>query len=317
MNGMSGSVTPAFRNGRQSDPQPRPYQVFVTYTFVVLALLSSTLVAFAIGRTARVVFLDRSHLALLEQQHAMLVASLTRAESNIDHKKRNKSLPTPVLTGGKSVPNTLYTSKHFDTSRTSSSDSRWVLAESSASVSGHASSAANDKVVLTPADDDEEEEHLPAGQHLLIDIENVDGQFLNSEERLAEAMITLVNECGLTLLSYHCHELIPTGVSCVGVLLESHVSFHTWPLEGVITLDLFTCGPNSLLPVVPQAERLFAVPSSTPSLDGKPVKAPKMLWAHKLRGFRDEEGARDDLDLYYDGTIGDMTDYKKEVSLDF
>ena len=101
------------------------------------------------------------------------------------------------------------------------------------------------------------------------------------------------------------------------MLLESHVSFHTWPLEGVITLDLFTCGPNSLLPVVPEAERLFGVPISTPSLDGKPVKAPRMLWAHKLRGFRDEEGARDDLDLFYDGKIGDMTDYKKEVSIDF
>ena len=32
---------------------------------------------------------------------------------------------------------------------------------------------------------------------------------------------------GLTLLSYHCHSLLPAGVSCVGVLLESHISFHT------------------------------------------------------------------------------------------
>ena len=46
--------------------------------------------------------------------------------------------------------------------------------------------------------------HLPAGQHLLIDIKNVDPIFLNSEERLAEAMIELVDESKLTLLSYHC-----------------------------------------------------------------------------------------------------------------
>ncbi|EED87997.1 predicted protein, partial [Thalassiosira pseudonana CCMP1335] len=80
------------------------------------------------------------------------------------------------------------------------------------------------------------------GQHLLIDIKGVDYHFLNSEKRLAQAMIDLINESKLTLLSYHCHSLIPVGVSCAGVLLESHIAFHTWPLEGVISLDLFTCG---------------------------------------------------------------------------
>ncbi|EED96723.1 predicted protein, partial [Thalassiosira pseudonana CCMP1335] len=66
------------------------------------------------------------------------------------------------------------------------------------------------------------------GQHLLIDIKDVDSSFLNSEERVATAMIELINESKLTLLSYHCHSLVPIGVSCAGVLLESHVAFHTW-----------------------------------------------------------------------------------------
>ena len=108
--------------------------------------------------------------------------------------------------------------------------------------------------------DNEEEEHLPAGQHLLVDIKNVDGTFLDSEERLDSAMLHLVDASRLTLLSYHCHGMSPAGVSCVGVLLESHISFHTWPEEGVITLDLFTCGPNPLLPSLGDIERLFAVP---------------------------------------------------------
>ncbi|EEC45063.1 predicted protein, partial [Phaeodactylum tricornutum CCAP 1055/1] len=80
------------------------------------------------------------------------------------------------------------------------------------------------------------------GQHLLIDIEDVDTEFLDSEQHLAQAMVDLITLSGLTLLSYHCHALLPTGVSCVGVLLESHISFHTWPKSGVIALDLFTCG---------------------------------------------------------------------------
>lgn len=129
----------------------------------------------------------------------------------------------------------------------------------------------------------DEEEHLPAGQHLLVDIKNVEADFLNSEERLADAMVETVNSAGLTMLSYHCHSLLPAGVSCVGVLLESHISFHTWPEEGVITLDLFTCGPSPLLPVVPVLEKLFGVPRSE-------EEEVITRWSHELRGFRGPNG---------------------------
>jgi len=122
---------------------------------------------------------------------------------------------------------------------------------------------------------DAESPHEPAGQHLLVDIKGIEAAFLDSEERLSQAMVDAVKAGGLSMLSYHCHKLIPAGVSCVGVLLESHISFHTWPDEGVITLDLFTCGPKSLLPVVKDVERLFAIGENT-----------KTYWSHELRGFR-------------------------------
>jgi S-adenosylmethionine decarboxylase proenzyme len=130
------------------------------------------------------------------------------------------------------------------------------------------------------------EQHEPAGQHLLVDIKNVNAEFLNSEERLAKAMVEVVTEAKLTLLSYHCHSLEPAGVSCVGVLLESHISFHTWPEEGVITLDLFTCGPNNLMPVVPKIEKLFGVPRENST---EPVGT---MWSHELRGFRSHEARK-------------------------
>lgn len=38
--------------------------------------------------------------------------------------------------------------------------------------------------------------HRPSGQHLLVDIRNVDGDFLNSEKRLSEAMVETVLEAG-------------------------------------------------------------------------------------------------------------------------
>jgi len=132
---------------------------------------------------------------------------------------------------------------------------------------------------------DNGELHEPAGQHLLVDIKGIEADFLDSEERLAKAMVDTVNHAGLTMLSYHCHKLIPKGVSCVGVLLESHISFHTWPDEGVITLDLFTCGNNPLVPVVKTIKELFGIPRANDQIE--------MQWSHELRGFRNKDKIAD------------------------
>mmetsp|Transcript_26683 Transcript_26683/g.61289 ORF Transcript_26683/g.61289 Transcript_26683/m.61289 type:complete len:982 (+) Transcript_26683:282-3227(+) len=133
--------------------------------------------------------------------------------------------------------------------------------------------------------------YQPAGQHLLIDIRHVDSSFLWDISRLAHAMVRVTELSKLTLLSYHCHELQPPmGVSCMGVLLESHISLHTWPEAGVMVLDLFTCGSSSLLPLLPTIEQLFAVPSNRsedqPYSSSVPPKKPVMRWLHKKRGFR-------------------------------
>lgn len=123
-------------------------------------------------------------------------------------------------------------------------------------------------------------------QHLLVDIKGIEADFLDSESRLAHAMVETVKQSGLTMLSYHCHKLIPKGVSCVGVLLESHISFHTWPDEGVITLDLFTCGNNPLIPAVATIKDLFGIPRENDEI--------KMQWSHELRGFRNKDTFKDE-----------------------
>mmetsp|Transcript_13597 Transcript_13597/g.29438 ORF Transcript_13597/g.29438 Transcript_13597/m.29438 type:complete len:882 (+) Transcript_13597:168-2813(+) len=130
----------------------------------------------------------------------------------------------------------------------------------------------------------------PSGQHLLVDIKNLEAAFLNSESRLADAMQASVKAGGLTMLSYHCHSLHPAGVSCVGVLLESHISFHTWPDEGVITLDLFTTSEKPLLPVLPKIEELFGVPRINEETGEKEKIV--TLWSHELRGFRTEDARK-------------------------
>ncbi|KAL3801789.1 hypothetical protein HJC23_001185 [Cyclotella cryptica] len=167
-------------------------------------------------------------------------------------------------------------------------EGEWIPCHESPNPQCSRGKAAIDHVNTAGHNSDANEEHLPAGQHLLIDLKDVSSSFLNSESRLAEAMISLINESRLTLLSYHCHSLVPIGVSCAGVLLESHVAFHTWPAEGVITLDLFTCGGMPLIPVLPLVERLFGVEREEDEVEeGEVGVKPSMLWAHKLRGFRE------------------------------
>ena len=135
-------------------------------------------------------------------------------------------------------------------------------------------------------------EHSPFGHHVLVDINGIDREFLDSETRLIAAMTQTVEEAGLTMLSYHCHKLIPEGISCFGVLLESHVSFHTWPDEGVICLDLLISRrPNPLIPVVPLIERYFGV--------GEYIET---KWAHELRGFR----STNEKENYHD-KVGDLS----------
>jgi S-adenosylmethionine decarboxylase proenzyme len=267
--------------------------------------------------------LVRPGLAFLQEQYA---TSLTAADQQGQQRSDVMKLPNPSLKNGKLPPSTLYTSKNFDTALSATIHSRWVVSEggvppslpseacSTNDNSGDCATCSRGAAVPVVTDvshNTEGEIHLPAGQHLLVDIQKVDYDFLASEERLATAMLDVVGECGLTLLSYHCHGLYPAGVSCVGVLLESHVSFHTWPAEGVITLDLFTCGANSLLPIVPTVERLFSVPRAgvTDLMD-----MPETIWAYKLRGFgEDTEESKAALTDLFTFPIGAMTEYKKEV----
>jgi len=131
-----------------------------------------------------------------------------------------------------------------------------------------------------------------AGEHLLVDIEGIEADFLDSESRLAQAMITTAKEAGLEMLSYHCHSLEPKGVSCVGVLLESHISFHTWPDEGVITLDLYvtTVSTNTeqqakQKPLVPEVLEIIKQQFGVKNDDAPAPRPLNARWSHEFRGF--------------------------------
>lgn len=243
----------------------------------------------------------------------------------------SSSLPDLIMIDGKQIPSTKYTEVSLDsklhpkhlrtkldqtdhtaflendrippmTGQNESNEISLGTARSDESKSGK-----NDDVKSIPGGkiltktDSIAAEYLPSGQHLLVDIKNVDGTFLNSEKRLARAMVdVVVKEAKLTLLSCHCYKLKQMGVSCVGILLQSHIALHTWPELGVITLDLYTCGPGDLVPLMPTIEKLFAIPQEK-QYEGDIVDEPQMVWTHKLRGFR---STNDDEPYYLNNDIG-------------
>ncbi|KAG7350362.1 spermine/spermidine synthase domain containing protein [Nitzschia inconspicua] len=296
--------------------------LYIKKEFFWATLLTSCIVAFVIGQIARISILDVTHRDPLttydESSNEMHRMNSEIGLLNDLSAEKTMNLPDPVIKQGKTIPQTTYTSKHFNTA-SATTYSRWIVSDTdgqqeclnSAGVLECTSNPATDLVneTILVGQEIESEEHLPSGQHLLLDLENIDADFLNSEERLATAMLALVGQCGLTLMSYHCHKLKPNGVSCAGVLLESHVSFHTWPSRGVISIDLFTCGPSSLLHAVPVVEQLFAVASSKAT---KKEQQPKMVWAHKYRGFSDHDDSFEMTDMFQ-FPVGQMSDYKKEV----
>jgi S-adenosylmethionine/arginine decarboxylase-like enzyme len=163
---------------------------------------------------------------------------------------------------------------------------------------------------------DQVESSEPAAEHLMVDLKNVDGSFLNSEPRLAQAIVALVTEAGLPLLSYHCHGFHPIGCSCVGVMMRNYLAFHTWPEEGVITFDLVASDSKTILPLLSLVKRLFGV-ARPPAFPGQVVASPEIRYAYKLRGFRHDPSEIENLFQVTD--LGDVltilgTDLKEEVS---
>eukprot|EP00531_Pseudo-nitzschia_arenysensis_P015021 CAMPEP_0116124860 /NCGR_PEP_ID=MMETSP0329-20121206/5507_1 /TAXON_ID=697910 /ORGANISM="Pseudo-nitzschia arenysensis, Strain B593" /LENGTH=676 /DNA_ID=CAMNT_0003618871 /DNA_START=111 /DNA_END=2142 /DNA_ORIENTATION=+ len=310
-NGKSNGVSNGKTNGASNDDGPKidPYKVKVSLRFIVLSIISCWLSSFAVGRIARQMLIIGPQERLLELQ-AKLELKEQSLQLKIEKEQKDvMQLPNPTLKN-KPIPNTVYTAKNLDTARSATYFPFVVMEEVEEeeeeegvcrlNMSGK-KECSSKKAPVEPIID--EGPHYPAGQHLLMDIRNVEEAFLASEERLAKAMLKVVGNCGLTLLSYHCHGLVPAGVSCVGVLLESHVSFHTWPAEGVVTLDLFTCGAQSLLPIVETVESLFGVPRN-----GEDIES---VWAYKVRGYGEESDA--ELADLFTFPIGTMTEYKKEL----
>jgi S-adenosylmethionine decarboxylase len=79
------------------------------------------------------------------------------------------------------------------------------------------------------------------GKHVYGELYGCDANLLMNEEYLANVVREAVNIGGFTLLDVKTWKIHP-GVTVIAVILESHISIHTWPEYRFATVDVYTCG---------------------------------------------------------------------------
>lgn len=83
------------------------------------------------------------------------------------------------------------------------------------------------------------------GKHLLLEVYNVNFSLLNDAASLQKVMERGIKRAKMTILNIFSHCFNPQGCTIVIALEESHVSCHTWPEEGCIAIDVYTCGEGN------------------------------------------------------------------------
>lgn len=83
------------------------------------------------------------------------------------------------------------------------------------------------------------------GNHLLLEVYDVKYDLLNDGILLQEVMKRGIQRAGMTILNVFQHCFYPQGCTIVFALSESHVSCHTWPENGCVAIDVYTCGDGN------------------------------------------------------------------------
>ncbi|MEM0139283.1 MAG: adenosylmethionine decarboxylase [Ferroplasma sp.] len=86
---------------------------------------------------------------------------------------------------------------------------------------------------------------VAVGVHIIADLYGIDGDLISSADSIAPIIENAIKAGNLTEISSQYYQFRPMGASGIALLAESHLSFHTWPEHGLVTLDIYTCGDHS------------------------------------------------------------------------
>lgn len=80
------------------------------------------------------------------------------------------------------------------------------------------------------------------GHHFILNIYDSSFNFLENKNILDRIFKESIDIGKMTLIDSKFHKFKPYGLTGFYLLAESHISFHTWPEKGIITIDLYSCG---------------------------------------------------------------------------
>src|SRR5688572_32911367 len=85
-----------------------------------------------------------------------------------------------------------------------------------------------------------------AGLEYLVDAYRCDPAALRSRVVLAQVIVRLVEDLGLTPVAQPLWHVFPEpgGITGLCLLTESHITIHTFPEAGLATINLYCCRPR-------------------------------------------------------------------------
>lgn len=83
------------------------------------------------------------------------------------------------------------------------------------------------------------------GRHLTIDMYGCTLESLDNVDFVKETLLTAVAEANMTLLNFSYHKFEPEGLTILALLVEGHMSIHTYPKMNYTAVDIFIYGDQS------------------------------------------------------------------------
>jgi spermidine synthase len=84
-----------------------------------------------------------------------------------------------------------------------------------------------------------------AGCHVLAEFRGVDPALADDPARLRGLLCTALERAGATVCEVVDKRFEPHGVTVLAMLEESHASIHSYPEQGAMFVDVFTCGERA------------------------------------------------------------------------
>ena len=80
------------------------------------------------------------------------------------------------------------------------------------------------------------------GKHIILELYDCSVELLSQPDAIQQIMESAATAMRAKIVKSTFHHFSPLGVSGVIIIMESHLTIHTWPEYGYAAVDIFSCG---------------------------------------------------------------------------